>query len=293
MKKIIKKVLIFFLIKFHFIIIFEKKLSRFRSLKMNNKSILPFLRYNVFDKFMISLYYNNYYKNLNNPKKQIEISKRYNQSGDGLILAKEYYKDPSLGHRKSSILFYQNVENLINEKNLNNTQTYFMNFGSSSGLDILNFREKYEKINYISCDIDNNSIQFQRQVSLKKFPNIEYTTDSLEVVCKNIKKILDKNSEIKIIFFTNNTLQHNIPSLIVELYENLKQIKNDFYFCATEKLKLNVKESQLSEHINYVQWHHDLKKYAEKYEFKTFFYERMNIKKDIEDYQKIIFSNLG
>ena len=291
MKKIIKKVLFFFLIEFHFITIFEKKLSRYRSLKKYNKSIIPFLRYNVFDKFMISLYYNDYYKNLNNPKKQTEISKRYNQSGDGLILAKEYYKNRFLGHRKYSKLFYRSVENLIDEKNLNNTQTYFMNFGSSSGSDILNFREKYEKINYISCDTDNNSIQFQKQVSLKKFPNIEYTTDSLEVVCKNIKKILN-NSEIKIIFFTNNTLQHNIPSLIVELYENLKQIKNDFYFCAIEKFKHNVKDSQLSEHIKYVQWHHDLKKYAQKYEFKTFFYERMNIKKDIADDQKIIFCNL-
>jgi len=219
----------------------------------------------------------------------------YNLTGDGLLKAKEYYESPSHGHRSTAKSFYSHLDNLINKKDLNNTQTYFINFGSSSGMDILYFKEKYEKIKYISCDIDDNSIKFQKQVSLKKFSDIDYTTDSLEIVCKNINEILDKNNKIKIIFLTNHTLTHTIPFVIKELYENLKQFKNDFYFCAIERFKQNVKDTQLSDHIRYVQWHHDLKKYADKYKFKTFFYEIINLKKISKGggYQRIIFSNLN
>jgi len=64
MKKILKKLIILFFVKTKLILLFEKKIFKYRSYLYQNKSIIPFLnKRTILDNIIVTdLYFNEYYK---------------------------------------------------------------------------------------------------------------------------------------------------------------------------------------------------------------------------------------
>ena len=294
MKKILKKLIILFFVKTKLILLFEKKIFKYRSYLYQNKSIIPFLnKRTILDNIIVTdLYFNEYYRNLKDQKKQKEISFMTLSNGEGSYWAKHYYTtEKGTIHRKNRSIIYSETEKLIINNNLNNSKVFFINFGSSSGLDLLYFKEKFNKINYISSDINSEIIDFQKKNTFKNVSEIDYVIGSVEEVIENIKIKFQNYSEIEIIFFANATIQYVVPEFLEKKFENLMGMQNKFYFCNSEQFRKNNKK-EISFHIKNILWHHDLKKYVEKYKFKINFYKVQDSGKDrFNKNQNLIFSN--
>ena len=290
-KKIIRIIITYLIVKTKIILIFERRIFKYRSLKYKNKSFIPYLKYNTFDYHLsTTFYFKEYYSKLKDPKKQRAISFKTLSNGEGLYWAKHYYYG-SIGkiHRDNRTTIYTETENLINDKKLNNSNNYFINLGSSSGLDLKFFKDKFKNINYLSTDINKEIIDFQKEVTFKDYQNIKYFIGSSEEVIEHLMqddiKIINKN----FIIFCNGTLQYEIPFYFRILFAKLKLLNNNFYFCLSEHERKSNNELK-SFHIKNILWQHYYIGLIDNYDFKT-----LSIKKQGNDKLNqninIIFSN--
>ena len=294
MKKILKKIAILLLVKTKIILLLEKRILRYRRFLYLNKSIFPiFKKRTKLDYYIISkLYFDEYYRNLKDQNIQRKISFSTLSCGEGAYWAKYYY-DSQKGsmHRKYRSIIYSETEKLIIDNKLDDSNVYFVNLGSSSGLDLMYFKEKFHNMNFISSDINEEIINFQKENTFKNITNIDYIIGPLEDVVEDIRLKFHNNPEIKIIFFTNGTIQYVLPQFLDKALGNLTNIKNKFYFCSSEQFRNNEKKD-ISFHVKNILWHHDCKKYIEKYDFKISFYKKLDSSENaINQSQNFVFSN--
>tara|TARA_X000000950_G_C13760804_1_gene596730 strand:- start:180 stop:1088 length:909 start_codon:yes stop_codon:yes gene_type:complete len=292
---LIKRLIVFLFVKTKIILLFQNKIFKYRRLIYENKSIFPFIKKRTYlDYFIItSLYFNEYYRNLKNPKIQNQISISTLSNGEGRYWANHYYKsDIGNMHRNNRQKIYKICENLINKNDLNNFNTYFINLGSSSGLDLLYFYNNFSHINYISSDINSEIINFQKENTFKKINNITTITGSVEKVVEQIYSKFKNEKNIKLIFFCNGTLQYLIPYVLEEMLINLKKIKNKFYFLSSENYR-NSNNSNISFHVKNILWHHDLLKYSKMNNFRVLSYSKYqgNPSDNLNLVQDIVFEN--
>ncbi|MDB3888964.1 hypothetical protein N9341_05460, partial [Candidatus Pelagibacter sp.] len=168
MKKIIIKILSLLLVKTRLILLLEKRILNYRSSLYSQESIIPFFgKYTKLDYLLITtLYFNDYFRNLKDKKKQKDIILATLSNGQGLYWANLYYHK-GFSHREMRKTIYVETENLIKKKNLDNKDVFFVNLGSCSGLDLLYFKNKFQNINYISSDISEETINFQKNNTFK------------------------------------------------------------------------------------------------------------------------------
>ena len=294
MKNFLKKIIILLLVKTRLILLLEKRILKYRSSFYLNKSIIPLLKKRtILDHILVTnLYFNEYYRNIKDQNEQKRISLMTLSNGEGSYWAEHYYKSlKGTIHRKNRSIIYSETEKLIIENNLDNSKVFFVNLGSSSGLDLLHFKKKFNNINYISSDINEEIITFQKNNTFKDILNIDYITGSIEDAIEDIRFKFQNNSEIKIIFFTNATIQYVVPKFLDKKFNNLINIKNKFYFCTSEQFRKNNK-NDMSFHVKNILWHHDLKRYVEKYGLKMYFYKTQDSGSDrFNQNQNLIFCN--
>ena len=293
-KKTFKYLIINFFLKTKIFLLFEKRIFKYRRFKYENKSIIPFFKKStIFDYFLItSIYFNSYYRNLKDQTKQETISLSTLSNGEGRYWAEHYYKNfVGNSHRKNREIIYKKTIDLINEYNLDNSFVYFINLGSSSGLDLLYFKEKFKNINYISSDINEEIIDFQKENTFRNDLDIEYIEGSVEKIIIEIFKKLTINRKTKFIFFCNGTIQYVLPFKLKQMFDNLKKFNNHLYFIASEQFR-NEKNGSSSFHVKNILWHHDIKKFAEENNFEIMFYKILNSGNDaVNQNQNIIFHN--
>ena len=71
-----------------------------------------------------------------------------------------------------AVPIYQKMINFIKQKNFHeNEDTYIIQLGSSSGRDLEFFLNFFPKINYISTDINDEILDFQKKYN---FNNLKY-----------------------------------------------------------------------------------------------------------------------
>jgi hypothetical protein len=294
MKKFLIKIIVLLFVKTRLILLLEKRILKYRRHLYLNKSILPmFKKRTILDHFIVStLYFGEYYKNLKDQNVQRKLSLLTLNDGEGAYWAKYYYENQKgLIHRENRSTIYLETEKLIIDNNLDNSKVYFVNLGSSSGLDLLHFKKKFQNINFISSDINEEIINFQKENTFKGITNIDYIIGTLENVIEDIRLKFQNNSEIKIIFFTNATIQYVVPKFLDKAFNSLTNIKNKFYFCSSEQFR-NTGKKDISFHVKNILWHHDYRKYIEQYDFKIKFYKIQNSGEDkINQNQNFVFSN--
>ena len=295
-KEFLKKLTILLFVKTRLILLLEKRILKYRQLFYLDKSIFfwpLFKKLTKLDEIIVtSLYFGEYYKNLKDQNVQRKLSLLTLSDGEGAFWAKHYYENQKgLAHRENRSIIYLETEKLIIENNLDNSKVYFVNLGSSSGLDLIHFKKKFQNMNFISSDINEEIINFQKKNTFKDITNVDYIIGTLEDVIENIRLKFQNNSEIKIIFFTNATIQYVIPKFLDKAFNDLTNIKNKFYFCSSEEFRNNEKKD-ISFHVKNILWHHDCKKYVEKYNLKISFYKKQDSGEDhLNQNQNLIFSN--
>lgn len=266
MKKIIINIVSFILIKSGLIFLIEKRIFRYRSLKYENKSIIPFLKryYHFIDYFLVTIvYFKNYYSKIKNPKKQREISFSTLDYGEGVKWAKHYFEENSKGniHRKEREDIYKKTSELIINKSLNNKKTLFINIGSSSGVDLIYFYKKFNEIVYLSSDINDEIIDFQK--GLYKNHDIHYFKGPADQVAENLDTLGKKYDTEKIIIFCNGSLQYEIPFFLNRGFENLNKAKIKFFYCMAEAFELKFDKTDNYNKKN-ILWMHNYPKYISK-----------------------------
>ncbi len=269
MRKLIINIISFFLINSGLIFLIEKRIFKYRSLKYEDKSIFPFLKkyYHSIDYFLVTVvYFKKYYSNIKDPKKQRKISFNTLENNEGVKWAKHYYDQNSKGsiHREVREEIYKKTSDLITNKSLNNKKTLFINIGSSSGLDLMYFYKKFTKIVYLSSDINDEIINFQKE--LYKNYDINYFKGSADLVAENLDLLVKKYNVNVVIIFCNGSLQYEIPYYLDQSFNFLKKSKSKFYFCMIESFELKFYNTN-SYHKKNILWMHNYPSYINKYKF--------------------------
>ena len=117
---------------------------------------------------------------------------------------------------------FEKMINFIKSNNIyENENTYIIQLGSSSGKDLEFFLKIFPKLNYISTDVNDEIIDFQKE--RYNYSNLKYFKCYAEDIdkCINYFNISDKN----IILFSVGSLQYVNPFFLEEFFLKIKQFK--------------------------------------------------------------------
>jgi len=222
---IIKFPLILIFIKTPLIIILKK---RFKLINFPKKKYIIWF---VLD----TLFQREYFNKLKDKNEMRELTNSTLIDGEGKKLAEYYYNKhfqtlDELKKRRIGIMsqsdatpMFERMINYIKSNNLSDDKnTYIIQLGSSSGRDLEFFLKIFPKLNYISTDVNNEILDFQKEKY--SYPNLKYFKCYAEDIdeCINHFKISDKN----IILFSSGSLQYVNPFFIEEFFSKIKNYKN-------------------------------------------------------------------
>ena len=118
---------------------------------------------------------------------------------------------------------FERMINYIKSNNLSDDKnSYIIQLGSSSGRDLEFFLKIFPKLNYISTDVNDEILDFQKEKY--SYPNLKYFKCYAEDIdeCINHFKISNKN----IILFSSGSLQYVNPFFLEEFFLKIKNYKN-------------------------------------------------------------------
>ena len=221
---IIKYPLILIFIKTPFINILKRRFKYHRSSKKRN--VIWFV--------LDTLFQREYFNKLKNKEEIRELTNSTLIDGEGKKWAEEYYNKhfqtlDELKKRRTGIMSSNDAspifERMINFIKLNNLSddknTYIIQLGSSSGRDLEFFLKIFPKLNYISTDVNDEILDFQKEKY--SYPNLKYFKCYAEDIdeCINYFKISDKN----IILFSSGSLQYVNPFFLKEFFSKIRKYK--------------------------------------------------------------------
>ena len=270
MKKIIFKI-IYNIIKYPLILIFiktplinilKKRFKYHRSLKKRN--IIWFV--------LDTLFQREYFNKLKNKEEIRELTNSTLIDGEGKKWAEHYYNKhfqtlDELKKRRTGIMFlndaapvFERMINFIKSNNLSDDKnTYIIQLGSSSGRDLEFFLKIFPKLNYISTDVNDEILDFQKEKY--SYPNLKYFKCYAEDIdeCINYFKISDKN----IILFSSGSLQYVNLFFLEEFFSKIKNYKNLNLFIGEPVSLLFIDNSSLiSDNRSYISFSHRYDEYA-------------------------------
>ena len=261
---IIKYPLIIIFIKTPFINILKKRFKNYRSLKKRN--IIWFV--------LDTLFQREYFNKLKDKGEIRELTNSTLIDGLGKKLAEHYDNKhfitlDELKKRRIGIMslndsspIFEKMINHIKSNNLSDDKnTYIIQLGSSSGRDIEFFLKIFPKLNFISTDINDEILDFQKEKY--SYQNLKYFKCYAEEIdeCINYFKISDKN----IILFSIGCLQYVNPFFLKEFFLKIKNYKNLNLFISEPVSLLFLDNSDLiSENRSNISFSHRYDEYAKK-----------------------------
>jgi len=222
---IIKYPLILIFIKTPFVNILKRRFKYHRSLTKRN------IIWRVLD----MIFQKEYFSNLKNKEEIRELTNASLIDGEGKKWAEYYYNNhfqtlDELKKRRTGTMssndaspMFERVINYIKSNNLSEDKnTYIIQLGSSSGRDLEFFLKIFPKLNYISTDVNDEILNFQKEKYSN--PNLKYFKCYAEDIdeCINHFKISDKN----IILFSSGSLQYVSQFFLEEFFSKIKNYKN-------------------------------------------------------------------
>lgn len=176
-----------------------------------------------------------YFSKLKDKKKIRELTDSTLAFGQGRKWAEYYYNKNILNIQtlnslrvglmslKDSSLIYTRIINFIKKNNLEkNKDVYIIQIGSCSGRELEFFHNIFPELNFISTDINNEILDFQKEKY--KYKNFNF----YKCYAENINKCIeDNNIQNKIIIiFSSGTLQYVNPHFLIDFFNQLKRFKN-------------------------------------------------------------------
>jgi hypothetical protein len=181
------------------------------------------------------LFQREYFSKLKNKEEIRELTNSTLIEGEGKKWAQHYYdrhfqtldelkkgRTGTMSQNDATPIFERMI-NYIKSNNLSDDKnTYIIQLGSSSGRDLEFFLKIFPKLNYISTDVNNEILDFQKDKY--SYPNFKYFKCYAEDIdeCINHFKISDKN----IILFSSGSLQYVNQFFLEEFFSKIKNYKN-------------------------------------------------------------------
>jgi len=146
------------------------------------------------------------------------INSYYNRVKSLHDLKKTKLPKSNLSYWKAFII-YEKIVNFINKNNLNSKNTYIIQVGSCSGRDLFFFNSLFPNINYISTDIDNNILNFQKKkyYDFKNFLYAKCFAHQIDI-CLHKYNLFSK----RVILFSCSSLQYVHPLLLKVFFKKIK-----------------------------------------------------------------------
>ena len=270
MKKIIFKI-IYNIIKYPLILIFIKT-PLINILKKRFKYHRTLKKRNIIWFVLDTLFQREYFNKLKNKEEIRELTNSTLIDGEGKKWAEHYYNKhfqtlDELKKRRTGIMFlndaapvFERMINFIKSNNLSDDKnTYIIQLGSSSGRDLEFFLKIFPKLNYISTDVNDEILDFQKEKY--SYPNLKYFKCYAEDIdeCINYFKISDKN----IILFSSGSLQYVNLFFLEEFFSKIKNYKNLNLFIGEPVSLLFIDNSSLiSDNRSNISFSHRYDEYA-------------------------------
>ena len=270
------KKIIYNIIKYPLILIFIKT-PFINILKRRFKNHLTLKKRNIIWFVLNILFQKEYFSKLKNKEEIRELTNSTLIDGKGRKWVQNYYnkhfqtldelKKRRVGTMSQSNAFpmFERMINYIKSNNLSDDKnSYIIQLGSSSGRDLVFFLKIFPKLNYISTDINDEILDFQKEKY--SYPNFKYFKCYAEDIdeCINHFKISDKN----IILFSSGSLQYVNPFLLEEFFLKIKNYKNLNLFINEPVNLLFIDNNKLiSDYRGGISFSHRYDKYAKNSNF--------------------------
>ena len=266
------KKIIYHIIKFPLILIFIKT----PLIKILKKRFAFYRSYvgssNIFWLTLDAIFQREYFDKLKEKKKIRELTDSTLINGEGKKWALYFYNNcfktlEDLKKRKVGTInaneaspIFEKVINFIKLNNLTNDQnTYIIQIGSSSGRDLEFFSKIFPKLNYISTDVNDEILNFQKE---------KYTLFNLryyKCYAENIDECIDNFnlSEKNIIIFSHGSLQYVNPFFLEEFFLKLKKYQKLNLFISEPVSLLFIEDNKIiSKNRGNTSFSHRYDKYA-------------------------------
>jgi hypothetical protein len=263
---VIKLPIILIFLKTPLIKILEQRFTNYVQVSRNNWAdrILSFLD---------SVYQKEYFMKLQSPHKARELIHKSVTVDKGLAMAQYYYDKhfkniDELNNRTNGLLSYSDA-NIIYKKIINfvknfnlqdNEDTFFIQIGSCSGRDLEFFYNLFPKFTYISTDITDEILNFQKEKY--NYKNFHFFKCYAEDIDQCFKKFHLENK--KIIIFSNGSLQYVVPGFLNQFFKKISQV-NDIHIFLSEPISLSFFDSdkKFSEYRGATSFSHNYINYIE------------------------------
>ena len=216
---------------------------------------------------------------LKNPEEIRKISSSLFSGDEGLQYVSAYFKThfktienlrdvkADSTHATATPLFVEIMKYIKDNHFSEDKDTYIIQLGSSSALDLKFLYGEFPKLNYISTDVNDVILNFQKEKS--NFPNLKFFKCYAEEIDKCFKQLNLK--EKKIILFARGSLQYVVPFFLQIFFSKIKLHKNLILFlCEPVILKYTKNVLRIStEQRSRMSFSHNYKQLAEKNNFKT------------------------
>ena len=228
------KKLVYNIIKFPLILIFIKT-PLINILKKRFKFHRYLKERNIIWVILDALFQREYFNKLKDKNEMRELTDSTLIDGEGKKWAENYYNGhfktlEELKRRKQGIMscnesqpIFSKIINYIRINKIDeNDNVYIIQLGSSSGRDLEFFYNLFPKLNYISTDVNDEILDFQKEKY--NYSNFKYYKCYAEDIdeCINHFQIYDK----KIILFSSGSLQYVNPFFLKEFFSKIKKYKN-------------------------------------------------------------------
>lgn len=228
------KKIIYNIIRYPLILIFIKT-PFINILKIRFKNVHFTKKKNLIWSILDTLFQKEYFNKLRNYNEIRELTNSTLVNGQGRKWAEHYYNNhfqtlDGLKKRRAGTMssydaepIFKKIVNFIKSNNLSdNENTYIVQLGSSSGRDLEFFFKIFPNLNYISTDVNNEILDFQKEKY--NYSNFKYFKCYAEDIdnCIDYFKISDK----KIILFSSGSLQYVNLFFLKEFFSKIKNYKN-------------------------------------------------------------------
>ena len=222
---------------------------------------------NLIDKFFNKIFWEEYFNNLSEKEKN-KIRDITLSNGEGKLWAEEYYNENfqkledlesiKIGNMNSleAEPIYEDIISFL--KNQNETCT-IIQIGSSSGRDLNLIRNYFPEHEYISTDINDEILDFQRL----KYPYKNFKF--YKVYAQEIDKVVDHFSlqNKKIIIFAIGTAQYMSPNELELFFKKISNFKKINLFLLEPVMISFLDDKRSSSYRHDISYNHDYKKYAQ------------------------------
>jgi len=234
-----------------------------------------FRKRNIFWSLLSYIFWIEYYAKLNDPKEISEISDSTHSDGEGRKRSEFYYNThfknlDNLKKQKQGIMtldkarpIFTEIISFIRNNNLeNDTNTFIIQIGSASGLDLKFFYDQFPKLNYISTEINDEILNFQKDKY--NFPNFKFFKCHAEKIDRCFEEFNLKDK--RIILFSDGAATCLQPYFLNIFFNIIKSHKNLIFFLieAIDLRIIKTLKGASSKHRSGICFSHNYSQYAQK-----------------------------